>query len=189
MSEAFQWVVGVAAVVACLGVLGQMLILAAMYRAVLEAQKAGKEAQTKFGPLLEKFGPLVDKFGPLVDRFDALITSSGKILEESRPRIAEITADTVAIAKAARVHAERIGELIDETSGRAKARIEQIDQTVGHSVEQVENATEAVKSAVMKPVKEVNGIVAGVKAALNTYAQGGNRNSPENATQDEEMFI
>ena len=103
--------------------------------------------------------------------------------------IAEITAETLVIAKAARQHAERIGELIDETSGRAKARIAQIDQTVGRTVEQVEHASEAVKSAVLKPVKEVNGIVAGVKAALNTYAQGGNRNSPEHATQDEEMFI
>ena len=54
---------------------------------------------------------------------------------------------------------------------------------------QVEHATEAVKSAVTRPAKEVNGIVAGVKAALNTYAQGGNRNSPEHATQDEAMFI
>ena len=56
-------------------------------------------------------------------------------------------------------------------------------------MEQVEHASETVKSAVLKPVKEVNGMVAGVKAALNTYAQGGNRNSPEHATQDEEMFI
>jgi hypothetical protein len=60
---------------------------------------------------------------------------------------------------------------------------------VGRAVEQADHAGEAVKSAVMKPVKEVGGIVAGVKAALNTYAQGGNRHSPEDATQDEEMFI
>jgi hypothetical protein len=35
----------------------------------------------------------------------------------------------------------------------------------------------------------VNGIVSGVKAAFSTYIHGGNRNSPEHATQDEEMFI
>jgi len=118
-----------------------------------------------------------------------LLTASGRLLEENRPRIGDITAETLVIVKNAREHVERIGELIDDTNGRARARIAQIDQTLEHTVEQVDHASEAVKTAVLKPVKEVNGLVAGVKAALNTYAQGGNRNSPEHATQDEEMFI
>ena len=173
--DVFRWVIAVAVLLACVATVWQAVILAAIYRAGKEAQKAGREAQ--------------HRLGPLVDRFEALITTSSKILEENRPRIADITAETLVIAKAARQQAERIGELIDDANGRAKARIAQIDRTVDHTVEQVEHAGEAVKSAVLKPVKEVNGIVAGVKAALNTYAQGGNRNSPENATQDEEMFI
>jgi ABC-type transporter Mla subunit MlaD len=173
--DVFRWVIAVGVLLACLASVWQALVLAAIYRAGKEAQKAGKEAQ--------------HRLGPLVDRFEAILTTSSKILEENRPRIADITTETLAVARTARQQAERIGELMDDASGRAKVRIAQIDQTVGHTVEQVEHAGEAVKSAVMKPVKEVNGIVAGVKAALNTYAQGGNRNSPEHATQDEEMFI
>ena len=182
MSEVFQWVVGVAAIVACLAVVGQTLILAALYRAGREAETAGKEAGAKLSPL-------VDRFEGLLTAFNSFLTTSGKMLEENRPRIAGITAEALAAAKAAREHADRIGELIDDTSGRARARIAQIDQTVENTVEQMEHAGDAVKSAVLRPVKEVTGIVAGVKAALNTYAQGGNRNSPEHATQDEEMFI
>jgi hypothetical protein len=175
MSEAFQWVVGVAAVISSLAVLGQAGILFALYRAIMEAQKAGKKAEAKFMPM--------------VDRFETLIASSSKILEENRPRVADITTESLAAVKSARLHVDRIGVLIDETSARAKIRIAEIDQTVGNTVQQVEHATEAVKGAVMKPVKEVNGLVAGVKAALNTYVQGGNRNSPDHVTQDEEMFI
>src|ERR1700691_3390396 len=183
MSEdVFRWVIAVGVLLACLASVWQALILAALYRAGKEAQKAGKEAQTKLAPLVEHF----DDF---IAACNKLLTTSNKTLEENRPRIADITAETLVIAKAARQQAERIGGVIDDTSKRARARIAQIDQTVEHTVEQVEHASEAVKSAVLKPVKEVNGIVAGLKAALNTYAQGGNRNSPENATQDEEMFI
>ena len=173
--DVFRWVVAAGVLLACLASVWQAVILAGILRAGREAQKAGKEAQTKLGPL--------------VDRFDAILTTSSRILEENRPGIAGITAETLVIAKAARQQVERIGELIDDTSVRAKARVAQIDETLGRTVEQVDHAGEAVKSAVMKPVKEVNGIVAGVKAALNTYAQGGHRNSPEHATQDEEMFI
>lgn len=173
--DVFRWVIAVGVLLACITSVWQALILAAIYRAGREAQKAGKEAQTRLAPL--------------VDRFEAILTTSGKMLDENRPRIADITAETLVLAKSVRQQAERIGELLDDANQRAKVRIAQIDQTVGNTVERVEHAGEAVKSAVMKPVKEVNGIVAGVKAALNTYAQGGNRNSPEHATQDEEMFI
>jgi len=173
--DVFRWVVAAGVLLACIASVWQAIIVAAMYRAGKEAQKAGKQAQ--------------NRLGPLVDRFDAILTNTGKMLEENRPRIADITAETLAVAKTVRQQVERIGELLDDTNVRAKARIAQIDATVGRAVEQADHAGEAVKSAVMKPVKEVGGIVAGVKAALNTYAQGGNRNSPEHATQDEEMFI
>jgi methyl-accepting chemotaxis protein len=180
--DVFRWVIAVAVFLACIASVVQAVVLAAVYRAGKQAQKAGKEAQTKLAPLVEDF----ESFLTTCNSF---LTTSGKILEENRPRIAGITAETLAVAKTTRQQVERIGELMDDVNCRAKARIAQIDQTVENTVEQVEHASDAVKSAVMKPVKEVSGIVAGVKAALNTYAQGGNRNSPEDATQDEEMFI
>jgi hypothetical protein len=171
----FRWVIAVAVFLACVASIWQAVILAAIYRAGKEAAKAGKEVQTKIAPLVE--------------HFDAMLIASGKILEENGSRIADITAETLVIAKTVRQQAERVGELMDDANERAKARIAQIDETVDHTVVQVEQAREAVKSAVLRPVKEVSGVVAGVKAALSTYAQGGNRHSPEHATQDEEMFI
>jgi len=173
--DVFRWVIAVAVFLAFIASAWQAIVLTAMYRAGKEAHKAGHEAK--------------NRLGPLVDRFEAILTTSSKMLEENRPRIADITAETLVIARIARQQAERISELIDDANERAKARIAQIDQTVEHAVGQVEHAGEAVKSTVLKPVKEVGGIVAGVRAAFNTYAHGGNRNSPEHATQDEEMFI
>jgi DNA anti-recombination protein RmuC len=180
--DVFRWVIAVGVLLACLATVWQAVIMTALYKAGKEAQKAGKEAQTKLAPLVERFEALMATS-------NHFLTTSTKVLEENGPRIADITADAVAVAKTARQQAERIGALIDDASGRAKARMAQIDETVDHTVGQVEHASEAVKDAVLKPVKEVNGFVAGVKAALSTYAQGGNRNSPEHATQDEEMFI
>jgi|SRR5580658_9410773 ABC-type transporter Mla subunit MlaD len=180
--DVFRWVIAVGVFLAAIASVVQAVIFVGVYRAGKEAQKTGKEAQAKLAPL-------VDNFEAFLSSFNKFLTTSGAMLAENRPRIAEITAETLVAAKTARQQAERIGGLIDDASGRVKARMAQIDQTVDHTVEQVESATDAVKNAVMKPVKEVNGIVAGVKAALNTYAQGGNRNSPEHATQDEEMFI
>lgn len=180
--DVFHWVIAVAVVLACMAAVWQAIILAAIHRAGKEAAKAGKDAQSKLGPL-------ADRFEALLTSSTAVLSASSKILEENRARISDITAETLAIVRSARQQTDRIGELVDDASGRAKARIAQIDETVDHTVAQVEHASDTVKNAVMRPVKEVTGIVAGVKAALNIYAQGGTRNSPEHATQDEEMFI
>ena len=111
------------------------------------------------------------------------------MVDENRPRISDITSETLVIAKSTRHQVDRIGALLDDANERAKARIAQIDHTVDQTVMQVEQASDAVKGVIMRPVKEANGILAGIKAAATTIAQGGRRPSVEHATQDEEMFI
>lgn len=180
MSEdVFRLFVVIGVALAAISCIWQAAVLTILLVAGKKAQKAAEKAMHA----------AEGRFGPLVKRVETIAANTEKILEENRPQIAQVTKEAVTIAKAAREHAQRIGELIDETNSRAKARIAQIDETVGNTVDQVEHATGAVKEAVMKPVKEVNGLMAGVKAAISTYTQGGRRNSPENVTQDEEMFI
>ena len=111
------------------------------------------------------------------------------MLDENKPQVAEISADAVVIARNLKEQSVRVGELLKDTSERAQARIAQIDKTVDETVEQVENVGDAVKTAVMRPVREANAVMAGVRAALWTYVQGGRRPSVDHATQDEEMFI
>ena len=57
------------------------------------------------------------------------------------------------------------------------------------TVEQIENVSGAVKNAVLRPVREVNGIAAGISAAVSTLVRGQHKSSVDSATQDEEMFI
>jgi hypothetical protein len=82
-------------------------------------------------------------------------------------RVDEVLADA---ALRARVQLERAESIIDDTLSRAQ-------QTVG-----------LVHSGVMRPLREIQGITAGVKAALGFIARG-NRPSVAQVTQDEEMFI
>jgi len=146
-------------------------------------------AVERSGPALERIGPAADKIGQMVDNFGLVLTTTNRILEEARPRIDEIAVQSVAIAKSGREQVERLGDLLHDASERARTRLEQIDHTVESTVGQVEQAGETVKRAVMKPVKEVNGIAAGISAAVSTLVHGSRRSSVDSATQDEEMFI
>ena len=112
-----------------------------------------------------------------------------KIMQDTRPRVSEISAEVVEITKSGREQVERLGTLLHDAGDRARTRLEQIDATVGSTVEQVEQVSQNVKRAVTRPVREVNGIAAGVAAAVNTLVKGPRRSSVDSATQDEEMFI
>jgi len=168
MDIPFQWVITVAVVLAAIAFLIQAAYTVAMY-------KAARRLQEQVTPLVERAGPL--------------LADASRLLEENKAKVAEVSAEAVVIAKRVREQTARISELIEETATRARHRIVQIDNRVDHTVEQVEEVGGAVKGAVMRPVREANAIMAGVRAALLTYVQGGRRSSVDAATQDEEMFI
>jgi methyl-accepting chemotaxis protein len=109
-------------------------------------------------------------------------------LEENKTRIGEITAHTAETAKTIKQQTQRLGLLLNDVADRAQHRVTQIDYKVEQAVDQIEEVGDTVKGVVLTPVREVNGILNGVKAAIASYAQG-SRRPIERATQDEEMFI
>jgi ABC-type transporter Mla subunit MlaD len=149
----------------------------------------------KLGPAIERFLPVIDKTIVVVERAGVLVQHATKatdtanqIMQDVRPRIADISDETVAIVRSGREQVERVGDLLHDAGDRARARLEQVDQTVESTVQQIENVSGAVKSAVLRPVREVNGLAAGISAAVSTLVRG-HKSSVDSATQDEEMFI
>jgi len=143
----------------------------------------------KAGPSLERIGPAADKAGKMMDQANTVLATANRIMEDTRPKIAQISAETLAIARSGRDQVERLGDLLHDASDRARHRLEQIDQTVESTVGQVEHVGDSVKRAVLRPVREVNGIAAGISAAVSTLVHGSRKSSVDAATQDEEMFI
>jgi len=152
------------------------------------ADKIGA-AFEKVVPLVEKVGPVVENFGKVVDQASKVVANTNLIVEDARPRISEVSSEVAAISHSGREQVERLGELLQDAGARAKNRLEQIDQTVATTVEQVEEVSDAVKRTVMGPVRLVNGIAAGVSAAASTLVGKSRKYSVDSATQDEEMFI
>jgi ABC-type transporter Mla subunit MlaD len=143
----------------------------------------------KIGPIVDRIGPMVEKFGPVADKASELLSATNHIVQETGPQISEISNQLVEITRTGRQQVERIGDLMHDVGDRARTRLEQIDATVGNTVEQVEQVSQNMKRAVTRPVREVNGIAAGVAAAMTTLVKGPRKSSVDSATQDEEMFI
>jgi ABC-type transporter Mla subunit MlaD len=151
-------------------------------------EKAGVVME-KIGPVADKLTPAVQKIGPLVDHAERVLATGEKTIEDIRPRVTDVSNEVLAIAREGREQAERLGDLLHDAAERAHTRLEQIDETVTTTVEQVEIVGESVKRAVMRPVREVNGLAAGLSAVVATLVRGSRRSSVDSATQDEELFI
>ncbi|HTS65671.1 MAG TPA: hypothetical protein VMH28_26795 [Candidatus Acidoferrales bacterium] len=143
----------------------------------------------KAGPALERIGPMADKFGVLAERATAMTASATRILDDTRPKVTQISNETARLVRAGREQVEHIGGVLHDATDRARTRLEKIDNAVENTVEQVEQVSGAMKRAMLRPVKEVNGLAAGISAAVSTLVRGQRKSSVDSATQDEEMFI
>jgi ABC-type transporter Mla subunit MlaD len=142
----------------------------------------------RLGPAIDKLHTFTDKAGPAVERAGEVFEAARRILEENRPRVAEISSDVAGMARTGREQVERLGELLQDAGDRARTRLDQIEGAMDSTVEHVEQAGDAVKRAILRPVREANGIAAGISAAVSTLMRG-RKYSVDSATQDEEMFI
>ena len=128
-----------------------------------------------------KITPVVDKAGPILD-------SAKTLVDDARPKINDMIARADEIVVSARDQMARLESLVTEASDSARLQIERIDLAVGDTVNRVQETTAAVQSTILRPVREVNGVLAGIKTAISVYSHG-QRRSVDHATQDEEMFI
>jgi methyl-accepting chemotaxis protein len=208
--DTFRIVVAAAVALACLAFVVQAVALFALYRVARRVQRKVEPLADRADPVIGKLGPMIDKVGlaagrvgpaadrigvvadrvaPVVDQVGMVLATTNQIVENTRPRISELSGEAVKIARSARQQVERIGELLHDAGDRAHARLEQIDQTVDNAVEQAGQLGDAMKRAAMRPVREVNGLAAGISAAVATLVHHSRKPSVDQATQDEEMFI
>jgi exonuclease VII small subunit len=150
-------------------------------------EKAGPAIE-RAAPMLEKAALAAEKAAATLERANATLAVAQQILSENRPKVSEIVSEAASITKTGRQQVEEFGVLLHDVGGRARARVEQLDESVDRTVEQIEQVSDTMKHAVLRPVREVNGLAAGFSAAVSTLVHG-RKYSVDAATQDEEMFI
>ncbi|MGI8992355.1 MAG: hypothetical protein ACR2I2_22595 [Bryobacteraceae bacterium] len=183
--DVFRWIVAIGVWLAVLSIVVQAIVVLVLYGVV-------KKTLAKVMPIVARTGPILDSVRGIVDdakpKVAAISTSFRDIVDDAKPKIASISGDAVAISNRAREQTHKAADFMDDFTARAKAKVAKVDTAVDLTVDQVQQAGGEVKKALLKPVREVNGVLSGIRAALGVYTKG-NRASVDHATQDEEMFI
>jgi methyl-accepting chemotaxis protein len=168
MSEdVFRWVITIAVFLAVVAFALQAFVVFAMYRVTKTTQ---------------------DKLLPVVEALTPILATVRRLVDENSTKFSQMTTEATQIVKTLHEHVDRLGEVVKEASDRARAQVARIDGALDVTIEQVQQASENVRAAILKPVKQVDGIMHGIRAALSVVAHS-RRESVDHATQDEEMFI
>lgn len=124
----------------------------------------------------------------LLPKVEGLVEASRVAVEDSRRKIVEITTKTSEILDTTRKQVARIDELFEDATGRARIQLDRAEMVLDDTMNRAQETVAFVHGGIMKPLREIQGVASGVRAAVN-YLMRGRAPSPAHATADEEMFI
>ncbi len=127
----------------------------------------------------------VDAFLPKAEK---LIQTAETTLAESRTQINEITTRANEILALTQTQLTRVDELMADATVRAKAQMERAESVLENTMSRVNETVNSVHGTILRPIREITGVAAGVKAAVGHLLKGAPANVAQ-VTTDEEMFI
>jgi hypothetical protein len=127
----------------------------------------------------------VDAFLP---KAESLIRSAESTISDSRTQIAEIVGRANEILTLTHTQLIRVDELVADASARAKVRMDRVETVLDNTLTRVNDTVNSVHGSILRPLREMTGVAAGVKAAVGHLMKGAPANVAQ-VTTDEEMFI
>jgi ABC-type transporter Mla subunit MlaD len=125
---------------------------------------------------------------PLIPQAAATLESAQKTLTEALAQIKELSDKAHGVLDTSKANLDALSATRDELTGRLRAQAERLELVLDDTLSRVHDVVGVVHSGVMTPVREVSGVLSGIRTAFQTFVRG-RRPSVDRATHDEEMFI
>ena len=119
---------------------------------------------------------------------ESTIEESRKHIVEIGAKAAEITTKANEIMDIGRIQMGKLDAVITDATQRAKVQLERAELVVDDTMSRVHHSVTAVHNGIVRPVREIQAVTAGVSAAIQHLLRGGRPNVAQ-ATHDDEMFI
>ena len=119
---------------------------------------------------------------------EAVVNITRRTLEATEKHIDKIGAASGAILDITKEQFAKVDELLTDAATRAKVQMERAEMVLDDSMARVQETVSVLQSSVLRPIREVYGILSGFRTALS-YLGRGHRPTVDHATSDEEMFI
>src|SRR5580704_3578748 len=164
---------------ALLYVMAAFVIISAIALCIQAGMLAGMYKTTK---------ALQQAITPLLPKVESLVEKTNSTVEQSSRQITEITTRANDILDSTKRQLAIVEDVVGDAAERAKVQMERVELVFDDTLSRAHETVAVFHDGVMRPLREINGLAAGIRAALASLARG-DRPTPDRATSDEEMFI
>lgn len=166
-SEGALWLLGLAVTVSSISLLMNAIASFGAFRAVKRLER---------------------KVEPLIPEAMSAINSAQAMLKETLVEIHDLSDRAKSVLDATQAQVDALDTARTDITERLRIQSERAELIVEDTLSRVQEVVHVFHNGVMRPVREVNGVMAGIKTAVQTLVAG-RRPSVARATQDDEMFI
>jgi methyl-accepting chemotaxis protein len=166
-------IITVFVVVAAVAIVVQMGILLALYMAL---RRTSERMEGIAGRLEQQATPV--------------LSTAAAILDDAKPKIANIATNLAETSTSLRTHVGQIGNAASEIAERARMQAVRLDDFVISAAHKVEVTSELLQDKVLSPMRRVRSVVTALNAGLSFFkANRSARRKKSGEVEDEEMFI
>lgn len=151
-----------------LAVLLQAGFLFGMLMALRRVQKLAEELSGRALPLVEQGRELMVDLGP---------------------KLRQVSGNAVDVSEVVRVQSHDISKTLTAFNQKARVQIDRADGMINNTMSKVERTADTMQESVMSPVRKVNGVIAAVAAAVDSYRGVERSSSSRKSYGGEDRFI
>ncbi len=129
----------------------------------------------------EKLNGLLPEVARILDAAQTTLNQTSKFVTDANAR----TVDILDVTKA---QLNKLDAVFTDAANRAKVQMERAELVLDDAMSRTQQTVVVVQKGVIGPIREVHGVLSGIRAAIAAFARG-NRPTVDHATADEEMFI
>ena len=155
--------------IAALSIFAQAAFTVGLVLGVLKAQK--------------KILGLVDDF-----RLHAMpiVISAREVVQDMTPKLKVISENVTAASTTLRSKTDQIGGVVGDVTHRAQSQAARVDGMVKGTLDQLTMAVNAIEHGVAVPLRQVNGILNGLRAGVDVLRK---KTPPDPRNADDDLFV
>jgi len=95
------------------------------------------------------------------------IIASRDLIQDLTPKLRTITENLTAVSTTVRAKTDKVGGLVGDVTDRAQVQAKRVDGMVKTTLDQLTSAVQAIEHGVAVPVRQVSGILNGLRAGVD----------------------
>jgi hypothetical protein len=128
------------------------------------------------------------KVTQVMPEIQSILGTTKRTVSNVETHVQKIAGTTSSMLDITREQLLKVDDLMTDATTRAKVQMERAEMVLDDAMTRTQQTVSLVHHGVVRPVREIYGVVAGFRTALSHLGRGG-RPTVDHVTSDEEMFI